>query len=148
MNATYLRSLTHSQPIVVEGVVADTMTILVGDLVCISAGLINKVSASAHTLIFGIALDAITTTTHTTASTCKVLLLDEWSVIRMAYTGTASNLVEADVWTTAYDVSGTTTQLVNIDDSSGGFLIPTTLLAANKTGYIDCVVKASALWNA
>ncbi len=149
MNTQYLRHLMHAQPTVVEAVVADSQAILVGDLVCIAAGLVTKASASVHTLLFGIALDALTTTTHAATSKIKVLLLDEFSVIRLKYTGTASNLVEANVWTTAYDLTGTTTAVtLNLDDTTGGFLIPVTLLDAAVDDYIDVIPKASIMWNA
>jgi len=149
MNAQYLRHLMHAQPTVVEVVVADNQAILVGDIVCNVAGLATKGSSSVHTLLLGIALDALTTTTHAATDKIKVLLLDEFSVIRLKYTGTATNLVEANVWTTAYDITGTTTAVtLNIDDTGNGFLIPVTLLDAAVDDYVDVVPKASVLWNA
>ena len=149
MNVRYIRHLMHAQPTVVSAVVADSQTILVGDLVCIASGLVTKASASVHTGVFGIALDALTTTTHDSTSKINVLLLDEYSVIRMAYTGTAGNLVEANVFTTAYDLEGTGAAVtLHLDDTTGGFLVPVTLLDAVASGFVDVVVKASALWNA
>jgi hypothetical protein len=148
MDFAYLRHLMHCQPTVVEAVVADTQTITVGNLVAIAAGLVTKVSDSVHTLVLGIALEAITTTTHAATDKIKVLLIDEFSVLRVAYTGTAASLVEADVWTSNYDVEGTTTVTLHLDDETNGFLRPVTLLDAAVDGYVDVVVVQAALWNA
>ena len=148
MDFAYLRHLMHGQPTVVEAVVADTQTIKVGNLVAIAAGLVTKVSASVHTNILGMALEAITTTTHTAASKIKVLLIDDFSVLRVAYTGTAGALVEADVWTSNYDVEGTDPVTLHLDDETNGFLRPITLLDAAVSGYVDVVVAQAALWNA
>lgn len=140
----YIRHLMGYEPTVVKAVVADNQTLVPGDLVCIASGLVTKASSSVHTLVFGICLDAITTTTHTAASKVNVMLLDEFCVIRLVDTGT--NAVEANIWTTAYDIDDN--QKLNFADTTNGFLIPVALPDAAVSGYTDVVVKASLLWNA
>lgn len=63
-------------------------------------------------------------------------------VIRMAYTGGVPNV--SCLFTTRYDM--TSAQVVNLADTTGGFLIPVGFDLDN--GTIDVVVDMSVLWNA
>lgn len=108
-------------PIVVGGLlVADSQTIVAGDLVQIN-GTSHKVeaAAAASTTIIGIANGDITTTTATASDTLSVTLVRN-QVVRIAYTtgGTKTSFSQTDLYTTAFDLSDKTT--VNPDDTTGG----------------------------
>jgi hypothetical protein len=125
--------------------VAASQTIAVGDLVCIASGLLTKASSTVHTAIIGIATEAITTGATVTDEAIMVMLLNEKSVIRMVYDpGTKTSLAAADMFLTAYDIDDD--QEINLDDTTGGFLLVVAYDNTNDTA--DVVVKASALWNA
>ena len=139
----YIMSLDGSQPNEVMLKIAASQTIVAGDLLVISSGKGAKAGAAA-TLVFGIALADITTGSSVAdTDEIPVLMLNEKSVIRVAYTGTA--LSSANLWATAYDI--TAAQVLDTADTTGGFLLPVALPNTTKVTQ-DVIVKRSALFNA
>lgn len=139
----YIMSLDGSKPNEVMLKININQTIVAGDLLVISSGKGSKAGAAA-TAVFGIALGDITTGgTVTDANEIPVLMLNEKSVIRLSYTGTA--LTSANLWATAYDVNSS--QVLDTADTTGGFLLPVALPNTTKTTQ-DVIVKRSALFNA
>lgn len=139
----YIKSLDATQPNEVMLKIAASQTIVAGDLLVISSGKGAKAGAAA-TAVFGIAEKDITTGGSVTdADEIPVTVLNDRSVIRVAYTGTA--LTSAGLWGTAYDI--TAAQVLDTADTTGGFLIAVDMPNTVKT-YQDVIVKRSALFSA
>ncbi len=129
-------------PIVIDGLlVADSQTIVAGDLVQIN-GTSRKVEAAvaASTTIIGIANKSITTTTATAADIISVTLA-RGQVVRLAYAtgGTKTSFAQTDLYTTAFDLSNKTT--VNPDDTTGGMCM---IQAYDNTNHTVDVIIADA----
>lgn len=73
-----------------------------------------------------------------------VLLISDKTVIRLQRLATARGVTPMDILTTWMDIVAA--QTVDCDDVTGGLLTP--VAYDNTAGWIDCLVKASALWNA
>lgn len=139
----YLKSLDNSQPMVVDLKIAASQTIVAGDLLVIASGKGTKAGAAA-TAVFGIAQADITTGGSVTdANSIPVLVINEKSVLKFTYTGTAAT--SANLWGTAYDINSS--QVIDMADTTGGFLILVNLPNTTKT-TIEAIVKRSALFNA
>lgn len=111
---------TDNVPVIVWVNVADSQTIVVGDLVQIN-GTSRKAEAAvaASTTIVGISQKAITTGTATAADKIPVALV-RGQVVRIAVSqgGTKKTFADTDKYTTAYDLLNKTT--VAPDDTTGG----------------------------
>lgn len=117
-----VRSAKNSDnvPVVVQLLVDDSQTINVGDLLQISSSARKlEVAVAASTTIVGIANQAITTTTATSADVCSVTLV-KGEVVRAAVSqaGSKKTFAQTDAYTTAYDLLNKTT--VAPDDTTGG----------------------------
>jgi hypothetical protein len=137
--------MDYTQPCIERVWVGDNQTIVAGDLLCISSGKAVKASETVHTLVIGIAMQDITTTTASATDYINVLIINEKTVLRFTYDpGSKTSLAAADMFGTLFDIDAD--QEVNLDDTTNGFLL---VVAYDNTNYYaDCVVKASVLWNA
>ncbi len=137
-----VRSATtdNNVPLVVGALlVGDSQTIAIGDLLEMSSGKVI-VAAAASTSIFGIANEAITTTTATAADVISATLV-KGQVVRMDVdqTGTKKTFAQADCYTTAYDLKTKTS--INPDDTTGGMCY---VQAFDNTAHTVDVIFADA----
>lgn len=145
--ASIVRSYTTDTnvPIIVHVAIGDSQTINEGDLIQID-GTSRKgvVAVAASTTIVGVALEAITTTTATTADVIPIALV-RGQVVRIAYAtgGTKTSFADTDKYTTAYDLSNKTT--LNPDDTTGGMCYVQAYDNTNDT--VDVIFAAANLAN-
>lgn len=107
-------------PIVVTVGVADTQTIVAGDLLQINAtSKLAEVAVAASTTIVGIANVSITTATAALTDVVSITLVKN-EVVRMAVSqaGTKKTFATTDKYLTAYDLLNKTT--IAPDDTTGG----------------------------
>lgn len=107
-------------PIIVWIAMADSQTIALGDLIQINGtSRKGEAAVAASTTIVGIAKQAITTTTATSADVIPVAIVRR-EVVRMAVSqaGTKKTFADTDKYTTAYDLLNKTT--IAPDDTTGG----------------------------
>jgi hypothetical protein len=107
-------------PIIVHVAIGDSQTINVGDLIQIDAtSRKGVVAVAASTTIAGIAQQALTTTTATSADVIPVAIVRN-EVVRSAVSqaGTKRTFADTDKYTTAYDLLNKTT--IAPDDTTGG----------------------------
>lgn len=144
---SYLRKLNSvAMPCALKVPVGASQTIVKGDLIKVDGTNGKAIKAgAASTLIIGIA-NADVTTGATPTESLEVLLIDEFTVLKAAVAGTTkTSVVVADCFGKAkFDIKDTS-QEVNLDDTTGGFVIPIT---ASSSGYVEAVISSAALWNA
>lgn len=117
-----VRSAKNSDntPIVVNVNVADSQTIVAGDLVQINGtSRLAEAAVAASTTIVGIANNSITTTTATAADVLSITLVRR-EVVRMAVSqgGSKKTFATTDKYTTAYDLLDKVS--IAPDDTTGG----------------------------
>jgi hypothetical protein len=139
MNFRRLRSLNGGQETLIKCLVADNQTIVYGDLLVISAGKVAK-AAPAATAIIGIAKGDITTTTATADDLLMVSIVDVFSVFEVKTTG--GDLADAGMYTTRYDIDAS--QVLKVDDTTDGFLIP--IAFDNTANTAKVIFDGSKLW--
>lgn len=137
--ADYKYSLDNSQPMTIAIKTGGAVTS--GKLLAISSGLAVEATSAASTVL------GICTKTVASGGTTTVLLLNSNSVIRVPFSGTTkTSLADADKFGTKFDI--TSAQVMNLDDTTGGFLeVVNYKNTASGAGYADVVISAGALWN-
>jgi hypothetical protein len=117
-----VRSARNSDnvPIIVHVAIADSQTLVAGDLIQINGtSRKGEAAVAASTTIVGIALESITTSTATAADVIPIALV-RGQVVRMAVSqaGTKKTFASTDKYTTAFDLLNKTT--IAPDDTTGG----------------------------
>lgn len=104
--------------------VADSQTIVAGDLLTFASGKASKAGAapSADTVL-GVAVESITTTTAANSDQVRYIPALPDMLWRVTYltTGTKTSFTDADLHGTSYDINATSHKL-DPDDTTGGFL--------------------------
>ncbi len=121
MSAVRVRSVTGSNvPVIYHLAIDDSQTINIGDLIQLDAtSKKGEVAVAASTTLVGYALEAITTTTATSADVIPICLLKN-QVIRLPfYTGgSKTTFATTDKYLTMYDLRDKVS--IDPDDTSGG----------------------------